>query len=137
MRTLTTLSTLLLLGLMTQVNASTFSANKMIDQCLSDDLSMQKQASCQGFFYGLLSKKEALLMPQKDNSLVDRAYTTRTSTSNYDIVKARKYGLDTVCMLDNISYQDFKSVIIANAPKYSQTTNVAVVTDILARKYSC
>ncbi|WP_448552802.1 hypothetical protein [Thalassotalea montiporae] len=117
--------------------AAKFSAEAMINECLSDNISQQQQVGCQGFFYGLISKKQALLEPVKSKGLVDRAYNSRTSTSNYSVVKTRKYGMDQVCLPDDIDYQTFKSVLKKAAINYNAQLDVESVTDILARHYSC
>ncbi|REL26486.1 hypothetical protein DXX93_07750 [Thalassotalea euphylliae] len=128
---------IVLLSLTVPIQASNFSADKMISQCLSDDISPQLEFSCQGFFYGLISKKQSLLSPTEPKGLVERAYNNRTSTSNYSVVKTRKYGMEQVCLPADIEYQTFKGVITQAAKNYGKPLDVRLVTDILARHYSC
>ena len=137
MRTSITVVLTVLFSFSTPSLAAKFSAEAMIKDCLSDKMSQQQQVGCQGFFYGLISKKQALLAPTKSQGFVDRAYHNRTSTSNYSVVKTRKYGMDQVCLPDDIDYQTFKKVLMKAAMNYSYPLEVETVTDILARHYSC
>ena len=78
MRLLIVATVITLLFLAKPASAGQFSAEAFISQCLANDLSVEQQQKCEGFFFGLISKKQHLLSPEKADGVVERAMNYRT-----------------------------------------------------------
>jgi len=133
---------LLLTGLVffhsSSANASSFSAVDYIRSCMADTLSPPAQQKCAGFFYGLISKKQALLSPTTQEGLVGRAISSRTPSKNYGAIAKRQTGVEEVCLPLDLSYQDFRQVI--DRYQLNSQLDMLTVNDItkaLAKKFSC
>jgi hypothetical protein len=139
MRIFVLLFTCLVLLHSTHTNASSFSAVNYIRSCMADTLSPPAQQKCAGFFYGLISKKQALLASDsKGDGLVERAINSRTPSKNYGAITKRKMGVEEVCLPLDLDYQDFKTVIDSYHSNMKQATiSVESITKALAKKYSC
>jgi len=119
-------------------STSPFSAVDYIRSCMADTLSPPAQHRCAGFFYGLISKKQALLDPALEEGIVGRAMSSRTPSKNYSAIAKRQIGVEAVCLPHDLQYQDFVSVInkyIGNAK--TELLSVKLVTKALAKQYSC
>lgn len=118
--------------------AQQFSADAFIADCLHDSIRAEQKQACRGFFYGLISKKQHLLTPDKTNGVVDRAMNNRTPTASYAAVTKRALGIEKICLPNNLTYEDFNREF-KQYMKRTQKDSMSIdnVTAALAQAYSC